>query len=402
MRVVTLDCTRLSLLAARITPPSSTTVRKIFRDFEVYRSHRENNSSELFICPSGWTPLIPLHANSSTSHARLRTLSVTAVCAIAATALAVAMGIGRFAFTPLLPLMVRDGSLAPSAGAWLAAGQLPGLPGRRARSPARLGLSPAGADAGKPCRHRVTTAAMGVLDGLAAWMPALCRRRVQRLGAGRHQRVGLAAPGAGPPHGALRLGLRRRRPRHRLRRAVLPRRRAARRADRPAVAGTGRAGRARRGAGEPLRRPTAGSRQPTLHAGRRPATARRVARRARDLLRRARLRLHPAGHLPAGARARGGGRPADVRPRLARLRHRRRPSTLATGASSGACQSAARLGGQPSADGRGRRRCPAVARSGGDRLAALAVGGTFMVATMVGLQEARSRAPHNPTQLLAA
>jgi hypothetical protein len=31
------------------------------------------------------------------------------VCAIATTALAVAMGIGRFAFTPLLPLMVRDG-----------------------------------------------------------------------------------------------------------------------------------------------------------------------------------------------------------------------------------------------------------------------------------------------------
>ena len=35
-------------------------------------------------------------------------------------------------------------------------------------------------------------------------------------------------------------------------------------------------------------------------------------------------------------------------------------------------------------------------------VAALAVGGTFMVATMLGLQEARSRAPHNPTQLLAA
>jgi hypothetical protein len=41
--------------------------------------------------------------------ARRPSLSITAVCAIAATALAVAMGIGRFAFTPLLPLMVRDG-----------------------------------------------------------------------------------------------------------------------------------------------------------------------------------------------------------------------------------------------------------------------------------------------------
>ena len=37
-------------------------------------------------------------------------------------ALAVAMGIGRFAFTPLLPLMVRDGSLSPAAGTeWAAA-----------------------------------------------------------------------------------------------------------------------------------------------------------------------------------------------------------------------------------------------------------------------------------------
>ncbi|WP_267357315.1 MULTISPECIES: YbfB/YjiJ family MFS transporter [unclassified Methylobacterium] len=37
-------------------------------------------------------------------------------------ALAVAMGIGRFAFTPLLPLMVRDGALSPVAGVeWAAA-----------------------------------------------------------------------------------------------------------------------------------------------------------------------------------------------------------------------------------------------------------------------------------------
>src|SRR5262249_45356487 len=35
-------------------------------------------------------------------------------------------------------------------------------------------------------------------------------------------------------------------------------------------------------------------------------------------------------------------------------------------------------------------------------IAALTVGSTFMVATMVGLQEARARAPDNPTRLLAA
>src|SRR5262249_40904119 len=33
-------------------------------------------------------------------------------------------------------------------------------------------------------------------------------------------------------------------------------------------------------------------------------------------------------------------------------------------------------------------------------IAAVAVGGTFMVATMIGLQEARARAPHDPTRLL--
>src|SRR5215218_3500711 len=37
-------------------------------------------------------------------------------------ALAVAMGIGRFAFTPLMPLMLRDGTLTAAAGAeWAAA-----------------------------------------------------------------------------------------------------------------------------------------------------------------------------------------------------------------------------------------------------------------------------------------
>jgi MFS family permease len=44
-----------------------------------------------------------------------------AVCVAAMTSLAVAMGIGRFAFTPLFPLMVRDGLIDSHAGAMLAA-----------------------------------------------------------------------------------------------------------------------------------------------------------------------------------------------------------------------------------------------------------------------------------------
>src|ERR1700686_4638413 len=106
MRVVTFDWTRLSLAAARTTPPSSTTVRKIFRD---------SRSIVLII-------RMILQFNSFVQGRRLRqkrgmtketrasgTGSVAVTCFIAVSALAVAMGIGRFAFTPMLPLMVRDG-----------------------------------------------------------------------------------------------------------------------------------------------------------------------------------------------------------------------------------------------------------------------------------------------------
>ena len=43
------------------------------------------------------------------------------VCIAAMISLALAMGVGRFAFTPLFPLMVRDGLLGNDAGAWIAA-----------------------------------------------------------------------------------------------------------------------------------------------------------------------------------------------------------------------------------------------------------------------------------------
>jgi len=64
-----------------------------------------------------------------------------AVVAIGIVALAVAMGIGRFAFTPLLPLMLRDGSITPSAGAeWAAANYAGYLAG--ALTASRLGNRP--------------------------------------------------------------------------------------------------------------------------------------------------------------------------------------------------------------------------------------------------------------------
>jgi MFS family permease len=101
--------------------------------------------------------------------ARLPTLSVAAVCAIAAIALAVAMGIGRFAFTPLLPLMVRDGSLAQSAGAWLAASNYLGyLAG--ALTAGRLGLSLPALMRASLAGVVVSTAGMAGFHGLAAWI----------------------------------------------------------------------------------------------------------------------------------------------------------------------------------------------------------------------------------------
>jgi MFS family permease len=100
-------------------------------------------------------------------------LSIAAVCAIAATALAVAMGIGRFAFTPLLPLMVRDQSLTVGAGAWLAASNYLGyLVG--AVTVARLGLSPPVLMRASLVGIIVTTAAMGALDGTIVWIGLRC------------------------------------------------------------------------------------------------------------------------------------------------------------------------------------------------------------------------------------
>lgn len=101
--------------------------------------------------------------------ARPPALSTAAACVIAFSALAVAMGIGRFAFTPLLPLMVRDGALAQSAGAWLAASNYLGyLAG--ALTASRLGLSLPALMRLSLAGTVVATAAMGAFDGLAVWV----------------------------------------------------------------------------------------------------------------------------------------------------------------------------------------------------------------------------------------
>jgi hypothetical protein len=52
--------------------------------------------------------------------------SPVAICLAGALSLAVAMGIGRFAFTPMLPLMIQGGQLDIAAGGWIAAANYAG------------------------------------------------------------------------------------------------------------------------------------------------------------------------------------------------------------------------------------------------------------------------------------
>ncbi|MFW7341271.1 YbfB/YjiJ family MFS transporter [Pollutimonas sp. H1-120] len=84
-------------------------------------------------------------------------------------ALAVAMGIGRFAFTPLLPMMQSDAGLSLAQGGWLASANYVGY---------LAGALSAAAIAGSPAVLLrlglllvvVTTALMGLTDNWAAWL----------------------------------------------------------------------------------------------------------------------------------------------------------------------------------------------------------------------------------------
>jgi predicted MFS family arabinose efflux permease len=84
-------------------------------------------------------------------------------------ALAVAMGIGRFAFTPVMPLMLADAGLTLEQAGWLASSNyvgylvgavIPVLIRPRPELMVRAGLMSIG----------ITTVAMGLSDALLAWM----------------------------------------------------------------------------------------------------------------------------------------------------------------------------------------------------------------------------------------
>ena len=90
------------------------------------------------------------------------------VCAAAMIALAVAMGVGRFAFTPLFPLMVRDGLLDAGSGALLAASNYLGyLVGALLAS--RLKVRPAALLAFGLIATVTVTASVGWTGSVAVW-----------------------------------------------------------------------------------------------------------------------------------------------------------------------------------------------------------------------------------------
>jgi MFS family permease len=84
-------------------------------------------------------------------------------------ALAVAMGVGRFAFTPLLPMMQADAGLGLAAGGWLASANYAGyLVG--ALAALRMHAAPGLIVRGGLAAIVATTAAMAFTDALAAWI----------------------------------------------------------------------------------------------------------------------------------------------------------------------------------------------------------------------------------------
>jgi predicted MFS family arabinose efflux permease len=99
----------------------------------------------------------------------MRSADAAAIALGGLLALAVAMGIGRFAFTPLLPIMQADVGLTVEAGGWLASANYAGyLIGALAAT--RLHVTPLRAIFGGLLAIAVTTLAMGFTHNFVEWV----------------------------------------------------------------------------------------------------------------------------------------------------------------------------------------------------------------------------------------
>lgn len=95
--------------------------------------------------------------------------SPLAVAVAGALSLAVAMGIGRFAFTPMLPLMIRQAQIDVAGGGWLAAANYAGyLAG--ALTAVRVPLTPRRLGALALLLTAALTAAMAASGSVALWI----------------------------------------------------------------------------------------------------------------------------------------------------------------------------------------------------------------------------------------
>lgn len=98
-------------------------------------------------------------------------LPVWAICVAGGAGLAAAMGIGRFAFTPLLPLMQKDGVISGASGSWLAAANYMGyLIG--ALTAARLPGTPRQLLTISLLATAVLTASMAMVGRTCTWLSA--------------------------------------------------------------------------------------------------------------------------------------------------------------------------------------------------------------------------------------
>ena len=110
-----------------------------------------------------------LSSPSALSAARSQRATAWRVAIAGMVALSVAMGIGRFAFTPILPMMLHDGSLTLAQGSWLATGNYLGY------FVGALACMAVRGDAARLIRIGLVatvllTAGMGVLQGQPAWL----------------------------------------------------------------------------------------------------------------------------------------------------------------------------------------------------------------------------------------